>query len=127
MMRNEEDGIRLNAGQRRRVLLAVALIVTGRIILIAGLAALSLFLPPVPFCVAPFCVSVLLSVASAQRLKEAGRRERRWFPERGTPVSGEDLERIRKERERRTVIFPGAGRKGRTAICVWTKAGRIIV
>lgn len=126
MMESGED-VQLDAGQRGRVILAVLLAATGRAVLVAVLAALSLVLPPIPLSVAPFCASVLLSVASAQRLKEAGRRGRRWFPERGTPVSGEDLERIRKERERRTVIFPGAGRKGKTAVCVWTKAGRIIV
>ena len=127
MMRNEEDGIRLNAGQRRRVLLAVALIVTGRIILIAGLAALSLFLPPVPFCVAPFCASVLLSVASAQRMREAKRQGWKWVPETGTEAGREDIRRMRRENAGRTVIMPGAGRRGKTAVCVWTKAGRIIV
>lgn len=127
MMRNEEDGIRLNAGQRRRVLLAVALIVTGRIILIAGLAALSLFLPPVPFCVAPFCVVVILAVASAQRMREAKRQGWKWVPEMGTEAGREDIRRMRRENAGRTVIMPGAGRKGRTAVCVRTKAGRIIV
>lgn len=127
MMRNEEDGIRLNAGQRRRVLLAVVLIVTGRIILIAGLAALSLFLPPVPFCVAPFCASVLLSVASAQRMREAKRQGWKWVPETGTEAGREDIRRMRRENAGRTVIMPGAGRRGKTAVCVWTKAGRIIV
>ena len=127
MMRNEEDGIRLNAGQRRRVLLAVVLIVTGRIILIAGLAALSLFLPPVPFCVAPFCASVLLSVASAQRMRWARRQVWEWGPETGTEAGREDIRRMRRENAGRTVIMPGAGRRGKTAVCVWTKAGRIIV
>lgn len=127
MMRNEEDGIRLNAGQRRRVLLAVALIVMGRIILIAGLAALSLFLPPVPFCVAPFCVAVILAAASVQRVTEAKRQGRKWVPETGTEVGREDIRRIRRENADRTVIMPGAGRRGKTAVCVWTKAGRIIV
>ena len=127
MMRNEEDGIRLNAGQRRRVLLAVVLIVTGRIILIAGLAALSLFLPPVPFCVAPFCVAVILAVASAQRVTEAKRQGRKWVPKTGKEAGREDIRRIRRENAGRTVIMPGAGRRGKTAVCVRTKAGRIIV
>ena len=126
MMESGED-VQLDAGQRGRVIIAVLLAATVRAVLVAVLAALSLVLPPIPLSVAPFCASGLLSGASVQRLKEAGRSGRRWFPEKGTPVSSEDLERIRKERERRTVIFPGAGRRGKTAVCVWTKAGRIIV
>lgn len=126
-MRNEEDGILLNAWQRRRVLLAVLVIETGRIALITGLAVLPLVLPPVPFCVAPFCAAVVLGAASLQRMREANRAGRRWIPDRGTAVSREDIRRAKEEEGWRTVVIPGAGRRGRTAVCVWTKAGRIVI